>query len=129
MKKAAVCSAFLLAILAAPLALAAPQFPVGLWRVADGSAIIRIKPCGKAICGFVAAAPPPAPGEAPAVGQKILVNLRRDGDVWKGPILNLDDGKTYAGEISAGADLDHLKIRGCMAGGGLCGGETWKRAR
>ena len=100
----------------------------GLWRVADGSAIIRIKPCGTALCGFVAAAPAPAPGEKSAVGQKILLDLRREGDRWRGPIFNLDDGKIYDGEISHGRrSLNHLKVRGCVPGGGVCGGETWKR--
>jgi len=110
-------------------AAAASQFPVGLWRVADGTAIIRIKQCGKNICGFVAAAPKPAPGERSAVGQKILIDLRREGNAWRGAIFNLDNGKMYNGEVSAGADLDHLRVRGCVPGGGLCGGETWKRAR
>lgn len=99
----------------------------GLWRVADGSAIIRIKPCGTALCGFVAAAPAPASGEKSAVGQKILLNLRREGDRWRGPIFNLDDQKTYDGEISMGVDSAHLKVTGCVPSGGVCGGETWKR--
>ena len=44
--------------------------PLGLWRVADGSATIRVKSCARAICGYVASAPTPAPGEKSAVGQK-----------------------------------------------------------
>jgi uncharacterized protein (DUF2147 family) len=107
----------------------AETFPFGLWRVADGSAVIRVKPCGKAVCGVIAAAPKPEPGEKSSVGQKILINLKREGDSWKGPIFNLDNGKMYDGEISQGGDSDHLKVRGCLPGGGLCGGETWKRAR
>ena len=80
-----------------------------------------------ALCGFVAAAPAPAPGEKSAVGQKILLDLRREGDRWRGPIFNLDDQKTYDGEISMGVDGSRLKVRGCVPGGGVCGGETWKR--
>lgn len=127
-KAAALFSALFLAASGSTAAFAA-QFPFGLWRVADGSAVIRVAPCGKAICGVVAAAPPPAAGEKSAVGRKILINLRREGDVWKGPIYNLDNGKTYDGEVSQGGDADHLTVRGCVSGGGLCGGETWKRAR
>lgn len=100
--------------------------PVGLWRVADGSAVIEIKPCSQDLCGFVAEAPPPAEGEKAAVGQQILMGMRLDGAVWRGPIFNLDDGNKYDGEISL-EDADHLKIKGCVLGGGLCGGETWKR--
>jgi uncharacterized protein (DUF2147 family) len=104
----------------------APKAPFGLWRVADGTAVIDIKRCGRALCGYIAAAPAPGPGEKSAVGSKILLDLRRDGAVWRGPIHNLDDGKTYKGEISV-ADETHLKIRGCLPDSGLCGGETWKR--
>src|SRR5208337_3258169 len=98
------------------------------WRVADGTALIDIKPCGRALCGYIAAAPAPGPGEKTAVGREILLELRREGEVWRGAILNLDDGKTYRGEISVG-DETHLKIKGCLPDGGLCGGETWKRER
>ncbi len=120
-------SAALLACLPAACA-AGPDAPTGLWRVADGSAVIRIKSCGRELCGYVASAPKPGPGEKSPIGRKILLGLRRDGAVWRGPIFNLDNGKTYAGEILL-SDAAHLKIKGCLPGGGLCGGETWKRER
>ena len=100
---------------------------LGLWRVGDGSAVIEVKPCGEAdICGVVASAPAPAPGEKPAVGQQILVGMKRVGNLYRGSIFNIDDGKTYDGEISLSGP-DRLEIRGCQPNGGLCGGETWKR--
>jgi uncharacterized protein (DUF2147 family) len=99
---------------------------IGHWRVGDGSAVIDIRACGDALCGFVASAPPPGPGEKSAVGQKIILGMKRDGVLWKGPIFNIDDGKTYDGEISLSGP-DRLQVRGCVAGGGICGGETWKR--
>ena len=126
---AALLSAGLLAFCGAALAekpAEGPKAPFGLWRVADGTAVIEVKLCGRAVCGYIAAAPPPGPGKKLAVGSKILLDLRRDGAVWRGPIYNLDDGKTYKGEISV-ADETHLKIRGCLPDSGLCGGETWKR--
>lgn len=124
---AAAFSAALLAVVS-PTRAAEPESPAGLWRVADGSAVIRIKSCGPDLCGYVAAAPKPGPGEKSAIGRKILLGLRRDGAVWRGPIFNLDNGQTYAGEILL-SDAAHLKVKGCLAGGGLCGGETWKRER
>ena len=129
MRKTLAFSSFLVVASLGLQAASAAQFPFGLWRVADGTAIIRVTPCGRSVCGIVAAAPKPGPGEKSAIGRKILLNLRRSGNVWKGPIFNLDNGKTYDGEISQGADADHLHVQGCLPGGGLCGGETWKRAR
>jgi uncharacterized protein (DUF2147 family) len=116
-------AAIALLVPSAAMAQAQPS-PIGLWRVADGSAIIRVKTCGKAICGFVAAAPAPKPGEKSAVGQKILINLRPEGAIWRGAIFNADDGKLYNGEVAL--DGDRLKIKGCLPNG-FCGGETWRR--
>jgi uncharacterized protein (DUF2147 family) len=120
--------AAMLSPLCALSAAAGYDAPLGLWRVADGSAVIRIKACGPALCGYVAAAPPPRPGEKSAIGEKILLGLKRQGNVWRGPIYDLNDGKVYGGEISM-RDNNHLKIRGCLSDTGVCGGETWKRVR
>ncbi|MBB4197060.1 hypothetical protein CCR94_07625 [Rhodoblastus sphagnicola] len=122
--KTLVVAAVATCLLLSSAAAQAPASPIGLWRVADGSAIIRVKPCGKAICGYVAAAPAPAPGATSAVGKKILVNLRQDGAVWRGIIFNIDDGKTYSGEVSLNGD--RLKVKGCLPNG-FCGGEMWRR--
>ena len=78
---------------------AAPA-PTGLWRVADGTAVVRIAHCGMALCGVIAAAPPPEPGKPSAIGKKILIDMRRRDESWRGRIFNLEDGKIYDGEIS-----------------------------
>lgn len=124
-----VSAALLSSALFGGVATAAEKFPFGRWRVADGTAIIKVYPCGGAVCGAVAAAPPPQPGEKSAVGVKILIGLRPDSEGFSGKIYNLDNGQYYDGSLLPGADADHLKIRGCVAGGGLCGGETWRRVR
>jgi uncharacterized protein (DUF2147 family) len=102
----------------------APPGLTGLWRVADGTATIRVKPCGRALCGYVASAPAPTTGAASAVGQKILIDLILDGPLWRGVIFNVDDGKAYRGEITV--DGDRLKVKGCLPTG-FCGGEVWRR--
>jgi uncharacterized protein (DUF2147 family) len=118
-------AALVIALLVLPVAAAETQpAAIGMWRVADGSATIRIKRCDNALCGFVASAPPPEPGAASAMGQKILIDLHQDGEIWRGTIFNLDDGQTYTGEIAVEGDL--LKVKGCLPAG-ICGGETWRR--
>jgi len=117
-------AALLIAFLVLPAAAETQPFEIGLWRVADGTATIRIKRCDDALCGFVASAPAPEPGAASAVGRQILFNMRRNGDNWRGTIFNLDDGKTYEGEIFADERL--LKVKGCLPGA-ICGGEVWRR--
>jgi uncharacterized protein (DUF2147 family) len=118
-------AAFLAFGLALPATAALADSPFGLWRVADGTAVIRVRPCGAAVCGSIAAAPKPGAGETSIIGRKILINMRKAGDVWRGPIYNLQDGKNYQGEISVSGD--HLRVKGCVPGGGPCGGETWRR--
>jgi uncharacterized protein (DUF2147 family) len=119
-----VLAALVIALLVVPAAAETQPGAAGLWRVADGTATIRIKPCGDALCGFVASAPEPEPGAASAVGRQILYNMREDGESWRGIIYNLDDGQTYEGEIST--EGGYLKVKGCLPGG-FCGGETWRR--
>ena len=94
--------------------------------MADGTAIVRIARCGAGLCGVIAAAPPPEPGKPSAVGKKILLNMRRHDESWRGRIFNLEDGKIYDGEIAL-KSADRLKITGCLPGGGACGGEVWRR--
>ena len=40
----------------------------------------------------------------------------------------MDNGATYDGEISLTDDA-HLRVKGCLPHGGVCGSETWKRQR
>ncbi len=117
--------ALLLALLAP-----APAFAdaTGLWRVADGTAIIRISRCGKALCGVLAKAAAPEPGQKPLIGGKILVDMRPQGDKWVGAIHDLENDKVYDGEIALESE-NQLRVKGCLSGGGFCGGESWTRER
>ena len=54
--------------------------------------------------------------------------MKREGAVWRGPINDIDNGSTYDGEVSLTDDA-HLQVKGCLAHGGVCGSETWKRQR
>jgi uncharacterized protein (DUF2147 family) len=111
-----------LAILALSLpAGAASAGPVtGQWLTASGNVIVRVAPCGPALCGAVAkvlgngsmAHPGQAmAGAPPAMGLKILSDLRADGPgQWTGHIYNREDGKTYDCQVSVDAQ-DRLAVR------------------
>ena len=57
----------------------------------------------------------------------ILQGFSQDGNVWSGgTIYNAEDGKTYTGFIEL-TSANALKLEGCVMGGLICKGETWKR--
>lgn len=101
------------------IAALASQGPVGHWRVANGKAIIEIRPCGENLCGFVASG-----GEA--VGKQIFYNMKQEGDEWSGTIVDVTDGQHYSGHISLVSDST-LKVEGCAMGGLFCGDQQWSR--
>ena len=108
-----------LAIFAAAtgIALAQKANPVGTWRVEDGSGNVRIARCGKALCGFADS------------GGEVFINMKPAGaDAWTGVIRDLRDNSNYDGTISI-VDAGKLLVHGCVQGGGLCGDQTWTRAR
>lgn len=113
--------------------------PVGEWRVGDGSATVRIRKCGAALCGHVASTrsapgkdeknPDPAKRNRSVLGIEVLSNLRPAGpSAWSGTSYNAEDGQTYATQMTM-QDESTLLVKGCVPHGGLCGSETWTRVR
>src|SRR3954451_16704429 len=77
--------AFALLVLATVSAAAGP---VGLWRVADGTAQVHVMPCHGALCGSVH-------------GKQVLINMKPNGtNLWAGTIVDARDGTQHAGKIS-----------------------------
>ena len=90
--------------------------PVGTWLAKDG-AKIRISPCGQSLCGFIAQPNPqidpatgqpmtdknnvdPAKRNRPLAGVQILNSMRPNSPgKWSGRLYNVDDGKTYSGNL------------------------------
>jgi uncharacterized protein (DUF2147 family) len=117
---ALISSASAFVIISSAAALASPA-PVGQWRVADGKAIIDIRPCGENLCGFVASG-------GDAVGKQIFFNMKQEGDEWSGTIVDVSDGQRYSGHIFLVSDST-LKVEGCAMGGLFCGGQKWSRVQ
>jgi uncharacterized protein (DUF2147 family) len=117
--------------------------PVGLWVAKDGGKI-RISPCGKGMCGFIAQTgspkdpatgrpptdknnPDPAKRNRPLVGIETLINMQPNGaSKWSGQLYNDDDGKTYPGNLIENGPSS-IRIEGCSLG--ICGGEELTRAK
>lgn len=113
--------------------------PVGEWRVADGSAIVRIRKCGAALCGFVASTrsapgkdernPDPSKRNRSVIGIEVLISLKPAGsNTWTGTTYNAEDGLYYSATMSMQSE-QALQIKGCGPNGGVCGSETWTRVK
>jgi uncharacterized protein (DUF2147 family) len=135
------------ALIARPVSLVALAFvstaaltdPIGEWRVADGTATIRIHRCGYALCGNVSSTispagtddrnPDPSKRGRSVLGLEVLINMRRAGqNLWAGTTYNADDGQLYDARISI-LDDGSLKVEGCAPGGGACGSQEWTRVQ
>jgi uncharacterized protein (DUF2147 family) len=112
--------------------------PNGDWLVAEKTAVVRIAPCGDALCGSIAWTkdppgtdknnPDPAKRSRSVIGMTILQNMKpARGNRWEGEIYNAQDGNTYSGSIALSRE-NVLRIEGCVLGF-LCGGQDWTRAK
>lgn len=112
--------------------------PSGDWLVEDGAARIRVVICNGALWGVIgwektpggtdSENPDPAKRSRPMLGLPILLDMKPTGpNKWAGQIYNAKNGKLYQANVDLQSDTA-LKVQGCIAGGLLCGGETWSRA-
>jgi uncharacterized protein (DUF2147 family) len=120
----------------AVLALATPLSagPIeGLWMNPDKSVIIRMEPCGEALCGTVTWASEQAQrdarkGAGRLIGARLLSGFERNSrGVWKGKIFLPDYGMQVRGKIQP-VDSLRLKVSGCTLGGFLCRTQIWTRS-
>ena len=96
---------------------------LGQWVVADGSARIAIQSCGSALCGTVLTS-----STAAHRGMTILRQMKPDGDDrWVGTILDPRTGSIYHSKMTLQGN--RLRVQGCVAGGLICGGQSWTRAQ
>lgn len=96
--------------------------PLGEWQVADGNAHVAIRPCGRDLCGFISWTKDPGG----SLGREILINMKPEGSLWSGTVLDVQDGQKYDARISLVSD-NVLKIEGCAMGGMFCGDQQWSR--
>ncbi len=105
----------------------------GAWRTqADDNgnfALVRIVPCGDALCGTIARAYDSSgtPMESEKVGRRIVWDMqpRGGGSYADGRIWAPDRDKVYDSRMQLSGD--RLEVKGCVFG--ICRGQTWARAR
>jgi uncharacterized protein (DUF2147 family) len=112
--------------------------PIGEWMVEDQTAHIRIVSCpGDVLWGVISWTkdapgkdennPDPAKRNRSVMGMPILLAMKQtQPGRWDGEVYNAENGNTYTSYITLKSN-DVLEIKGCVAGGLICGGEDWTR--
>ena len=99
--------------------------PYGTYLRPSTGGQVQLYDCGGKLCGKVVAVKDQSKKDT--VGKVIMNGAAKSGDnVWKGDLLNLEDGKTYSGVVTLEGPKA-LNLKGCALGGLICKGETWTR--
>ncbi len=100
-----------------------PRAPTGEWYTEDRSGVIRIAPCGAALCGVIVGLTDwPKDGRVlrdvhgtPQCQLTLLSDLKlHDDGRWHGIVTNPDDGRVYDAEVWVGPD-GFMRLRGYIA--------------
>ncbi|PTW61443.1 uncharacterized protein (DUF2147 family) [Breoghania corrubedonensis] len=111
----------------------------GTWARPSGSSQIRIAPCGSALCGKLVWLrdkgkkdennPDTSKRDRSLLGVLTVYGMKPAGEnEWRGKVYNAEDGKTYTGKMEL-ITPSKLKLSGCVLGGLICKGETWRRVK
>jgi uncharacterized protein (DUF2147 family) len=101
-------------------AMAAPAPPTGEWYTPDRTGVVRVGPCGDALCGVIVGLTDwPKDGSVlrdvhgtPQCHLLLLKDLRlHDDGRWHGSVTNPEDGRTYDAEVWLGPD-GAMRLRG-----------------
>jgi uncharacterized protein (DUF2147 family) len=112
-----------LAALAASPASAADAF--GTWLRPSTGATVSFYDCGGKLCAKIVGQKDAAKKDT--IGKVIMSGATKTGaNSWKGSLLNVDNGQTYAGVVTLEGPKA-LKLEGCVLGGVICTGETWTK--
>ena len=96
--------------------------PLGDWRTDGDNGLVRIQPCGNALCGYVLDA------SSDTTGETVLVNMKPEtASLWSGNIYSRASGVTYYGTIAAMKGANSLWVEACALGRFFCSGKVWRR--
>jgi uncharacterized protein (DUF2147 family) len=94
--------------------------PLGDWQT-EGKGLVRIEPCGRALCGYTVDTATNAKGET------VLINMTPKGaDQWTGTIVSRASGSTYYAKMSMKQPAT-LLVEACAVGRFFCSGNDWSR--
>jgi hypothetical protein len=98
-----------------------PPTPLGDWQTEGKTGLVRIEPCGRALCGRILDA------SSHAVGESVLINMTSNrASEWSGNIYSRDSGNTYYATMAM-KGANSLRVEACALGHFFCSGNVWSR--
>jgi uncharacterized protein (DUF2147 family) len=95
--------------------------PLGDWQSEGNKGLVRIEPCGSALCGYMVDATTNAKGET------ILINMKSKGATeWTGTIVSRASGSTHYATMAL-KQSNTLRVEACAVGRFFCSGNDWSR--
>ncbi|MBZ9655753.1 DUF2147 domain-containing protein [Phyllobacterium lublinensis] len=126
-------SVFLAGALTTTAIAQAPEI-VGTYVNETGRTKVKLSECGAGVCGTVVWMKQPvndvnnpdaSKRDRPVVGIQ-AVSLKAVGDgTYAGTVYDTESGKTYSGKARFSGQS--VELSGCVLGGLLCKGSTWRR--
>ena len=111
-----------------------PASPIeGHWLNPQRTVLIRLAPCGEAMCGTVTWAAERAQhaaqkGADMLVGARLLNDFRQTGNgQWRGTVFVADMDLRVGGKIQV-VDDNRLKVSGCILKCMMCRSQVWTRS-
>jgi Uncharacterized protein conserved in bacteria (DUF2147) len=98
-----------------------PDSPLGDWQTEGHKGLVRIEPCGQALCGYV------LDSFSNAKGETVLIDMKSKAAAeWSGNIYSRDSGNTYYATMTLKGP-DSLQVEACALGRFFCSGNAWSR--
>jgi hypothetical protein len=96
--------------------------PLGDWQTEGRKGMVRIEPCGQALCGYV------LDPSSNAKGETVLIDMKsKAASEWSGSIYSRDSGNIYYGTIAMKGP-NSLRVEACALGRFFCSANLWSRA-
>jgi uncharacterized protein (DUF2147 family) len=120
---------------AAPVAASQPvasepsDTPLGDWQSEGNKGLVRIEPCGSALCGYMVDAATNAKGETILINMKpkMKSEMKSEGATdWTGTIVSRASGSTYYATMAL-KQPNILRVEACAVGRFFCSGNDWSR--
>jgi len=98
-----------------------PDSPLGDWQTEGHKGLVRIEPCGQALCGYV------LDSSTNAKGESVLIDMKsKTASEWSGNIYSRNSGNTYYATMTLKGP-DSLQVEACALGRFFCSGNAWSR--
>jgi uncharacterized protein (DUF2147 family) len=94
--------------------------PLGDWQTEGNKGLVRIEPCGNALCGYTLDTATNAKGET------VLINMKKGAADWTGTIVSHASGSTYYAKMAI-KQSNTLRVEACAVGRFFCSGNDWSR--